>query len=246
MAPLFGCVDFNKNCEEPNGVCLPPSGILVPYHRCGNCGFLFTRFFDHWTHEEFQAHVYNKDYSQVDPEFQTKRPAGWAENLAMLFHEFLPQISVLDWGGGTGCLAEHLRVKGVREAVTWDPFNPDFQTLPEGVFNLVTCIEVLEHLPDPGAGIRSLARFLPTEGAILLSTLLQPENIVELGTSWWYLAPRNGHISFFTPQGLEALFAGCGLHFMVFKPHVHWAWREVPFFFRMDAEVETRVPALAT
>jgi 2-polyprenyl-6-hydroxyphenyl methylase/3-demethylubiquinone-9 3-methyltransferase len=235
-------VDFNKNCEEPNGLDLPLSGILVSYYRCANCGFLFTRFFDHWTNEEFIAYVYNEAYVKVDPDFQTRRPENWADFIASLLHEFLPRISVLDWGGGNGHLAELLRARGAQSAETWDPFNPAFLVLPKGDFNLVACIEVLEHLPDPGAGIRSLAQCLPGEGVILLSTLLQPENISEIGTSWWYLAPRNGHISFFTPRGLEAMFAACGLHFMIYGPHIHWAWREVPFFFQMEGAAERQTP----
>ncbi len=235
LAPLFGRVDFQKSCEEHNGLFLPPSGIMVPYFRCQACGFLFTRFFDHWTDVEFQAHVYNEDYAAVDPEYANVRPTGWAQAITDGFQTHLANIEALDWGGGTGRLAELLRASGVRRAETWEPFNPDFASLPEGDFNLISCIEVLEHLPDPKTGIRDLARPLRTEGAMLISTLLQPANILEIRTAWWYLAPRNGHISLHSAKSLELVLGGQGCHLKTIMPHVHWAWRQVPFYLKNQA-----------
>ena len=231
MAAHFGDVDFHKNCEEHRGFFLPPSGILVPYFRCGVCGFLFTRFFDHWTGDEFKAHIYNQSYAQVDPDYAALRPESWGRLIAEHLGALLPQVSVLDYGGGTGRLAETLRERGIQRAETWDPFNPAFMAPPEGTFNLVSCIEVLEHLPDPKAGMKSLVSHLPGEGALLLSTLVQPEDIGRTGVKWWYLAPRNGHISLHTPHSLQHLLRTWGFQLITTKlPHIHWAWRNTPFF----------------
>lgn len=230
MAPLFGQVDFNKSCEESKGITLPPSRILVSYFRCKGCGFLFTRFFDHWTQEEFQAHIYNEGYAKVDPEYLTVRPDSWIDGISALFGSYFSRISLLDWGGGAGRLAEGLRAKGIHRADTWEPFNPAFQATPEGAFNLLTCIEVLEHLPDPRVGIQNLVHFLPGEGAMILSTMLQPDDIEEIGTRWWYLAPRNGHISLFSRKALEFMLGKQGYHLLVVQPHIHFAWRTVPFY----------------
>ena len=237
MAPFFGEVDFQKNCEEHNGLLLPPSGVQVPYYRCGTCGFLFTRFFDHWTQDEFKAHVYNDAYAEVDPDYAATRPESWAKTLADVYAPFLPRMSALDYGGGAGRLAEKLRGTNILRAETWDPFNPAFVAQPEGTFNFITCIEVLEHLPDPKAGMKSLVSHLPGEGAILISTVVQPEDITGIGTKWWYLAPRNGHISLHTARSLAHLLAPLGFNYSPTPfPHVHWAWREVPFFMRGAAD----------
>ena len=40
----------------------PLSGQAVYYHRCGGCGFTFTRAFDHWARADFAREVYNLDY----------------------------------------------------------------------------------------------------------------------------------------------------------------------------------------
>jgi 2-polyprenyl-6-hydroxyphenyl methylase/3-demethylubiquinone-9 3-methyltransferase len=40
-----------------------------------------------------------------------------------------------------------------------------------GTFDVVTCMEMLEHLPDPGAVIAPLARLLKPDGSLFVSTL---------------------------------------------------------------------------
>ena len=61
-APLYGTVDFNRNCEIEGGIKLPPSGTPVRYRRCRGCGFLFTDAFDAWSQEDFKTYIYNEDY----------------------------------------------------------------------------------------------------------------------------------------------------------------------------------------
>ena len=37
-APVYGTVDFNRNCHIEGGVRMPPCGTLVRYRRCPACG----------------------------------------------------------------------------------------------------------------------------------------------------------------------------------------------------------------
>ncbi len=47
-APVFGTVDFNRNCDIEGGVKLPLTVPPSDHRRCGACGFLFTDAFDGW------------------------------------------------------------------------------------------------------------------------------------------------------------------------------------------------------
>src|SRR5208282_1230022 len=84
-APLYGVVDFNRNCEIPNGITLALTGTPIYYRRCGSCGFLFTDAFDDWNDEQFKAHIYNADYYSVDPGYVTERPTSNGEFVARLW-----------------------------------------------------------------------------------------------------------------------------------------------------------------
>ncbi len=229
-APLFGAVDFSRNCEEGNGVKLPPAGIPIAYRRCGSCGFLFTNAFDEWTPEQFLANIYNADYVKVDPDYRAARPRANARNITTLFGKRRREVACLDYGGGGGLLAQLLRDAGFGRAETFDEFNPDFARMPEGPFNLVTCFEVFEHVADPVALVGRLAGIVSGGGLVMFSTLLAPADIGRIGTSWWYMAPRNGHISFYTKPALSKLFAAHGM--MVGSPSevLHFAFRRVPDF----------------
>ena len=84
-APFFDVVDFNKGAS---GYTFGPSGINLPWHRCDNCGFLFTPFFDDWSQEYFARFIYNQDYTLMDPEYLSARPKRVAEEVAKLLSGF--------------------------------------------------------------------------------------------------------------------------------------------------------------
>ncbi len=93
----------------------------------------------------------------------------------------------------------------------YDPFsNP---ARPVGRFDLVTCFEVIEHSTAPAETVADMDSFLAEGGAILFSQPLQPANIEEIRASWWYIGPRNGHVSIYTADALATLAARCGLAF---------------------------------
>lgn len=227
-SPLFGVTDFNRSCEEHNGLFLPLLGQPVYYRRCGRCGLLFTDSFDDWGQAEFEAHIYNTDYVLIDPEFVETRPRSHAGLVTGLFAEHAGGIDVLDYGGGAGGLAAHLREAGFRSAATYDPFNPEFSRKPEGRFQLITCYETLEHLPNPRQAAAEIAELLQPDGVVLFSTLVQPEDIDDQRMQWWYIGPRNGHVTLYSRLALATLWADLGFQLASFNESHHLAFRQVP------------------
>ena len=224
---FFGAKDFNRSCEEVNGLTLPPLGVAVDYHRCGRCGLIFTDAFDDWTPEEFAAHIYGEGYAAVDPQFEAERPANMAAFVIEYF-QHAKAWRILDYGGGNGRFAEALRSAGFTDVTTYDRFNAPFQTRPDGRFNLVTCFETLEHMPDPKAGAADLASLATRKGLILTATLIQPKDIEQVGVEWWYIAPRNGHVTLHTRASLRTMWARQKLQFASFTDNLHFAGREPP------------------
>lgn len=226
-SPLYGVVDMHRPCEI-GGTQPPLSGVPVYYRRCATCGFLFTDAFDDWNHDHFKAHIYNEGYIAFDPEYLTKRPSGNASLVANLWGAHKANMRVLDYGGGNDVFSSVLRAQGFKEAVTYDPMVPEFAVPPDGTFDLVTCFETLEHLPDPIVGVAEIVKHVGEPGAVFYSTLTQPDDFDRQGMSWWYVGPRNGHISIFTKQALEMAWARHGYRSVSLNTGTHLAFRTLP------------------
>ena len=162
---LYGVVDFNKSCGEANGIRLPLSGVPIYYRRCANCEFLFTDAFDGWSDEQFKAHIYNDGYGAVDPDYETVRPHSNADVVKQLWGPHKAQTRVLDYGGGNDAFCAALRADGFPVAVSYDPMVPAHARRPQGKFEVVTCFETLEHLPDPVGGIACWRNAWPSRGS---------------------------------------------------------------------------------
>jgi len=229
-AALYGVVDFNRNCEIPNGVKLALIGTPIYYRRCGSCGFLFTDAFDDWNVEQFKAHIYNEAYYSVDPDYVSARPIANAEVVNRLWGPRRAETRVLDYGGGNDVFCAKLRDNGFAAAVTYDPMVPEFAQRPDGRFDLVTCFETLEHLPDPAAGIAQITEFAADPGLILFTTLLMPADFDVQRLNWWYVGPRNGHVSIFTRQALSAAWARHAYKVVSFNDNIHLAFHVLPPF----------------
>jgi SAM-dependent methyltransferase len=228
-AVLLDVVDFNKSCEEARGRFLPLSGIPVYYALCGDCSFCFAPELYKWTLEEFSTRIYNDDYLQVDPDYLETRPRASLEHLTQLLGDTCRDIRHLDYGGGHGLLSDLLR-DAKWDSSSYDPFVDRDKHLHElGKFDLVTAYEVFEHVPDAPQLISDLAGLLRDDGVILFSTLVSDNYIApSQRLTWWYAAPRNGHISLFSKKSLYLLGQREGFNFGSLSPILHSYWKAVP------------------
>lgn len=203
-ASAHGVVDFNKSCEAHHGRFFELAGIAVWYYRCTGCGFLFTDHFDAWTAEDWQRTVYNNDYALFDPDgADGTRARENAATVLALFPE-AAKLRILDFGGGDGALADRLRLNGV-DCLSYDPFRGEPQPVAFPTYGLITAFEVFEHVPTPVETAREVLSYLREDGALLLSTLVC-DGLPQQACDWFYLSPRNGHVSIHTMRSLDILF----------------------------------------
>ncbi len=125
---------------------------------------------------------------------------------------------ILDFGAGNGLLVRLLRDQGFdahgldKHASMAVARNWRYQSLEEAAerpCDMVTAIEVFEHLPDPCEVLQRLVAVLPDHGMLLLRTSLYDRTRHD--REWYYLEPTGGqHITLYSRRGLCALAERCG------------------------------------
>ncbi|SNB46982.1 class I SAM-dependent methyltransferase [Geobacter sp. DSM 9736] len=230
-ASPYGVVDFSKNCSELTAAPFAVSGIPIYYYKCAHCDFIFTTAFDNFSHKDFVTHIYNQDYVLVDPEYAQIRPSRTAENVAGMFGEYR-SLSILDYGGGNGTFAKMMKAYGFQCVDTYDPFSAEFLTRPSRQYDLVISIEVAEHTVDPKATFEELTSFVSPEGMALFTTVIQPQDMANIGVNWNYISPRNGHVSIYSGNTLKKLADSLGFFFGSGHENTHILCRQIPQFAR--------------
>jgi SAM-dependent methyltransferase len=158
----------------------------------------------------------------ADP--RTVRLYEWRAIVAIVEHlrSGLGSAHWLDFGCGLGGLVRYTRDRGI-DSVGFDDgyaaerirqdgvphLSPAELDAADGSFDVVTAIEVLEHLIDPVEALRRIATLLRPGGLLFLTTgNAEPfRNRVE---TWSYMQP-DVHVGFFEPGTLAAVLRRVGL-----------------------------------
>ena len=219
----MGSVDFNKSGNDyfVGERMFPKSDKEVTYFRCDHCGLMFTDYFYGWSDEEFGECVYNDEYLKADPPFEEERPQRMARFLQRVLSNVTSPVTHLDYGGGRGRLGEELEKLGFRSTTTFDPHHPECNISPTKRFDLVTAFEVVEHVADQLTLFENFSRFMKPNGLLLVTTMLQPDDILQQGANWWYACPRNAHMTFHTASSLEITLSTIGLKLVSLTQEIH-------------------------
>jgi 2-polyprenyl-6-hydroxyphenyl methylase/3-demethylubiquinone-9 3-methyltransferase len=228
-ARIFGVVDFNTTCAKHTAPA-QPVGVPIYYHRCRTCGFLFTVAFDDFGPQDFRQWIYNEQYKSVDPDYDDLRPRRASALIAKMFQEY-HHLPILDYGCGNGTLASLLREAGFSRVDIYDPFVPQYSTRPSERYDILLSFEVVEHSPHPAKIFDDMDQLLKPNGMILFTTLLQPAQMEQAGVGWWYIGPRNGHVSIFSNDSLHRLAGRRGFNFISFTSDLH-VFSRAPFTMR--------------
>jgi 2-polyprenyl-3-methyl-5-hydroxy-6-metoxy-1,4-benzoquinol methylase len=195
------------------------------YHlrRCERCRYAFVA--DPWT--EFDQ-IYDERYYAgrgadplVDYEFEltaperTVRVYEW-RGISRLIQELAgerPRLRCLDFGAGNGGLVRYLNdhtpadAEGFEDGSIADrarqmglPIKSSADEL-DGDYDVVTAIEVIEHVIDPLVELRRIRALLRPGGLLLLTTGNAAPHAADLA-AWSYVIPEI-HVSFFEPVTLQ-------------------------------------------
>jgi hypothetical protein len=178
----------------------------VSYYRCSNCDFLQTQE-PHWLEEAYAAAIAELDIGLL---WRAEKGVRIVDGVISAF--FDPNARFVDWGGGYGVFTRMMRDIGY-DFFWLDPyaqnlFAKTFVADTSQQYEVMTCFEVFEHLPDP---MSSISQMLTLSKNVFFTTELLPADAKV--KDWWYLAPESGqHISFYSRKTLQVIAQKLGLH----------------------------------
>jgi SAM-dependent methyltransferase len=187
---------------------------IFPYFQCENfnCQFLYTNYLDKMTNEEI-SNIYS--ISAWEDGMNRKQSGQLTLEKVNLAKVILPNAKrVLDVGSGRGWGVAALREAGF-DAYGYDVSSPDIcheyitcaRESVSGKYDIITALEVLEHLIDPIEACQWIATLLNEEGVFIFSTY--PFNPKRHDENWWYL-DHLGHVSLHTKKSLRLLADATG------------------------------------
>ncbi len=162
----------------------------------------------------------------MDPLYREVRPRASARLLREVFADacrFTEPPRLVDYGAGSGVVASLLGEAA--RTTSFDPFSsaPELAARPAGRFDVVFACEVIEHLTRPHEALAAMRDLLLPGGFVLFSTMVTPRDIEVVRASWWYISPRNGHVSIFTHAALGLACARADLRFTALSDEWHLA-----------------------
>jgi 2-polyprenyl-3-methyl-5-hydroxy-6-metoxy-1,4-benzoquinol methylase len=207
------------------------SDIEFAFRRCEDCGLSFVAnprvdFAELYDSEYYAGRGADSfvDYVNEMENSRTVREYEW-RGISRAVEDLTGRRDVtwLDYGCGLGGLVRYARRHGFDHVFGFDEgfsaswmaqhgipvLSADELATREGQFDIVTAIEVVEHVTDPVAVMSHITSLLKPGGLFLLTTGNAEPHRGDL-TTWSYVHP-DIHIAYYEPRTLEALYRRCGL-----------------------------------
>jgi hypothetical protein len=184
---------------------------VADYRRCSACGFVQV-VNPHWLREAYETAMTCTDIGHV------WRADYFSKVAKIVIHAFNdPKGTFLDYAAGYGISVRKMRDLGY-DFRWYDKYSENLfargfeaNTSSNVKYDLVTAVEVFEHLNDPLQQISDIFKY-STE--VLFTTELismQPPPLDE----WWYYAPEHGqHLAFYTDTALRHVARRFGVNFV--------------------------------
>lgn len=188
---------------------------------CRKCSTVYTPYLP-WYSSEVYYETYYWDQNLEPPAFVQSR----LEEIVAEFAPYRQTNRLLDIGCGAGNLLRAARksgwdAQGVDVAVNaakhvrelgFEVFCGELRDahFPSAHFDVITAAELLEHLPDPRAELKEIARLL-RPGGLFWTTTPHSRGLAArvLGMKWRCISPPE-HLQLFSANGLKSLMLDVG------------------------------------
>lgn len=173
----------------------------VTYHSCPSCEFIFKDEAD-LVSVEAEHEIYETHENTIENE-------GYVAYLRrFLDHAVFPYADeirkVLDFGSGpTPVFSMLLERDYGLHADIYDLFYSPEKIYEGKTYDVVTSIEVVEHLVNPLVQFEIMKKALKKDGVLAVQTQFHPKDVEEF-RKWYYMRDRS-HIAFYTRKTMEKI-----------------------------------------
>ncbi len=245
-----------------NCPCGAPDNQLVQYFRtgeidfrlCKSCGCVFRKQFP--GPEELDE-IYRQAYEEENISGETTNQES-GDYAVRSFAGYLttqvvnPADRILDYGAGSGSLVAELCHRGfacdgfefaqsAREyclANRGYSLKAELKTVPDGYYQVVTMIEVIEHLTDLTSTLQEIHRILAPGGKLFVTTPSRTGFRARIEKGNWREARKKFHLFLFDRPSMSFHLkrAGfTGVEHIVFSPFQKQGWKFVIYARMMQA-----------
>ena len=200
--------------------------------KCNNCGLVFAE------QTENLKYYADKYAEMVDEEYVKEEKGRRLASIKILkrIRKYKRYGRLLDIGCATGFLLDEARrrkweVSGVeiskwaavyaKQKLNLDVINVSAEktSFPDGFFDVIVMIDVLEHLTDPKYTLLEIRRILKNDGVLYISTPNISSAVSRiLGAKWWGI--NKFHLFYFSKRTLEKMLDACGFKVKKYNPHI--------------------------
>lgn len=179
--------------EHPDTHIIERKGI--EYVKCWNCNTIFSEMLD------------NSDKVGGNEEISRNLSANntRVERVKYMLSFTPAPHFVLDYGCGHGYLVNDLDAIDHISAFGYDKYDPRQTYIPDIKFDMVTMVEVIEHMSAPFEDLQKIYELLKPGGFIMIETSFT-DVADELGIQYEdfeYIDPYLGHCTIFSHKGLD-------------------------------------------
>jgi SAM-dependent methyltransferase len=193
------------------------------FHICPACYYIFEHTDEKRVGQAEEEEFFKRQW-EASPE--GGNPDCYKHVKSLLETSGRLDIATLDFGCGDGGLVRFLRDGGIKAfGVDRVPVDNDMKEyvytdldrLPDMKFDLITAVEVMEHLHDPVGILEKLAPLLAEDGFIYLTTMLTNRAMpgIRFFPYWIYQADAT-HVGFFHEKTFDIIAEKLGLDLQVF------------------------------
>lgn len=169
------------------------------FHECEFCEFIFKDESLYVSLDE-EKKTYDKHENDEDN-------IGYVNYLFNFYESaikpYVKSGSILDFGSGPNPVFQSILKKEGYDVTIYDYFYAPNINYREKQYDLISSIEVIEHLQDPLKICHEFKSLLKPGGYLSLMTLFHPRNFNDF-KDWFYIRDVT-HVSFYTPKTIKII-----------------------------------------